>query len=303
VANLANLALERLPDVHRFETRAAAFLLRREAENNLALGLITGLKGGRSFGPESPHFAIVRRGETVVAAAIRTPPHNLILTAGSDRDALPLIIEDALRAMPDTPGLSGPKDLAAAAVQLWSARTGASARVVMAQRIYQLTHVQPPRSAPGRARIARDEDRATITDWFAAFAAEALPAAGHLSSRQSAEANAAANAAGWIAGGALWVWVDDGLVAMAGAGGRTANGIRISAVYTAPDKRRRGYASSLVAALSQAQLDAGRRFCFLYTDLANATSNKIYQAIGYAPVDDVDEYRFAPGEQSGTADT
>ena len=37
----------------------------------------------------------------------------------------------------------------------------------------------------------------------------------------------------------------------------------------------------------------GRRFCFLFTDLANPTSNKIYQAIGYEPVCDVDQYGFA----------
>jgi predicted GNAT family acetyltransferase len=63
-------------------------------------------------------------------------------------------------------------------------------------------------------------------------------------------------------------------------------------VYTPPALRGRGYASALVAAVSQAQLDAGRRFCFLFTDLANPTSNRIYQDIGYEAVCDVDEYRF-----------
>ena len=79
---------------------------------------------------------------------------------------------------------------------------------------------------------------------------------------------------------------------MAGASGRTPNGIRVGAVYTPPEKRRRGYASALVAALSQEQLDGGKKFCFLYTELANATSNKIYQQVGYEPVSDVDEYGF-----------
>jgi predicted GNAT family acetyltransferase len=148
--------------------------------------------------------------------------------------------------------------------------------------------VIPPRPAPGGARIARESDRATIVDWFQAFVAEALPPGRDPASRESAEETATY----WIGGGGLWVWIDGGLVAMAGASGRTPNGIRVGAVFTPPEKRRRGYASSLVAALSQAQLDAGRRFCFLYTDLANRTSNRIYQDIGYEPVCDVDEYRF-----------
>ena len=48
----------------------------------------------------------------------------------------------------------------------------------------------------------------------------------------------------------------------------------------------------MTAAASQDQLDRGRRFVFHYTDLSNPTSNKIYQAIGYEPVCDVDMYRF-----------
>jgi hypothetical protein len=50
-----------------------------------------------------------------------------------------------------------------------------------------------------------------------------------------------------------------------------------------------------VAAQSQAALDAGRRFCFLFTDAANPTSNHIYQAIGYEHVRDVVVYQFERG--------
>ena len=56
-----------------------------------------------------------------------------------------------------------------------------------------------------------------------------------------------------------------------------------------PTRSEGSHASACVVAVSQAQLDRGRRFCFLYTDLANPTSN---QAIGYRPVCDVDEFRF-----------
>lgn len=291
---MASLRLERLPDVARFEAYAGGFLLEREAENNLVLGLISGLKGGRTFGPLPPYFAVVRRGDSIAAATMRTPPFNLLLTAGTDPEALPVIVDDVLVAMPETPGLSGPTELAARAADLWAQRTGRTASVVMAQRIYQLNRLIPPRRSPGAARVARDDDRSTIVEWFQAFVREALTNGD--ASRESAEATTAH----WVGSGALWVWDDGGPVAMAGAGGPTPNGIRVSAVYTPPDQRRRGYASSLVAALSQAQLDAGRRFSFLYTDLGNLTSNKIYQAIGYEPVGDVDEYRF---EAPAAADT
>ncbi|GAA2476135.1 hypothetical protein GCM10009858_11980 [Terrabacter carboxydivorans] len=41
----------------------------------------------------------------------------------------------------------------------------------------------------------------------------------------------------------------------------------------------------MVAALSAARLDAGEA-CMLFTDLANPTSNAIYQALGYRRVGD-----------------
>jgi ribosomal protein S18 acetylase RimI-like enzyme len=71
------------------------------------------------------------------------------------------------------------------------------------------------------------------------------------------------------------------------------NGIRVNAVYTPPRLRGRGYATACVAALSSAQLRAGRRYCFLFTDLANSTANEIYQRIGYVAVGDVDQHEFS----------
>jgi predicted acetyltransferase len=56
--------------------------------------------------------------------------------------------------------------------------------------------------------------------------------------------------------------------------------------------RRHGYATALVAALSAEGLGRGKEFCILYTDLMNATSNSIYQKIGYEPLSDWRNYRF-----------
>jgi hypothetical protein len=50
--------------------------------------------------------------------------------------------------------------------------------------------------------------------------------------------------------------------------------------------------TAVVAALSQRLLDEGRAFCFLYTDLVNPTSNRVYQDVGYEPVCDSEEIAF-----------
>jgi predicted GNAT family acetyltransferase len=71
-------------------------------------------------------------------------------------------------------------------------------------------------------------------------------------------------------------------------------GARIGPVYTPPELRGNGYATALVAAASQEQLDAGEPACFLGTDLANPTSNAIYQRIGYEWVCEAIDLRFEP---------
>jgi hypothetical protein len=81
-------------------------------------------------------------------------------------------------------------------------------------------------------------------------------------------------------------------VSIACRGQPTPNGARIGLVYTPPEYRRKGYASACVAGLSQTLLNQGHKYCFLFTDLANPTTNHIYQAIGYQPVGDWHNYCF-----------
>jgi len=251
------------------------------------LGLCSGIRAGTW---RDPYFAVVRDGGgRVVAAALRTPPHNLILSAVDDLDALPPLADDLSRSVADLPGVVGPQAPARRYAELWQERTGRAVRLEMAERIYRLSAVTPARPTAGALRRAGPGDREIVVEWLRAFALEAL-------GQDEGKSDAAAIADYWLGGQGRWLylWDDGGPVSMAGASGETPNGIRVGAVYTPPELRRRGYASACVAALSQAQLDRGRRFCFLYTDLANPTSNKIYQAVGYEPVCDVDEYRFDP---------
>jgi predicted GNAT family acetyltransferase len=70
--------------------------------------------------------------------------------------------------------------------------------------------------------------------------------------------------------------------------------VRVGPVYTPPEVRGHGYASAATAAVSQAALEDGLREVVLYTDLANPTSNALYQRLGYRPVEDRVVFSFAP---------
>ncbi len=63
-------------------------------------------------------------------------------------------------------------------------------------------------------------------------------------------------------------------------------------MYTPSEERGRGYASNLVAEVSARMLDDGAAACFLYTDLANPTSNAVYRRIGYEQVAESSMIRF-----------
>jgi predicted GNAT family acetyltransferase len=62
--------------------------------------------------------------------------------------------------------------------------------------------------------------------------------------------------------------------------------VRVGYVYTPPELRGRGYAGAATAAVSRAALEDGVAGVLLFTDLANPTSNALYQRLGYRPVED-----------------
>lgn len=283
--------LDRFDDPAAFLAEAGGFLLQHEAEHNLMLGLAARLVDEPDGYAEPAYFAAVRRDRaTIVAAALRTPPFNLILSRSDDPDAVALLAADALDRFGELPGVLGPSTVAARFAQTWHDLTGAPTELALAQRIHRADRVVPPADVAGSARVWTPDDRPLLLGWIDAFLAEALPA-DH--PREPTSEHLARRERDPDAGYLLWE-VRAEAVSVAGWGGPTPNGGRIGPVYTPPEHRRRGFASAVTAALTDRLLRGGKRFCFLFTDLANPTSNAIYRRIGYEPVSDVDEYGFGP---------
>ena len=88
------------------------------------------------------------------------------------------------------------------------------------------------------------------------------------------------------------VWFDEQPVSMVSISPTVAGVTRVIAVYTPPESRARGYASSAVAAVSRQALASGAQRCALFTDLSNPTSNKIYADVGYRPIAAWEEHTF-----------
>ncbi len=156
----------------------------------------------------------------------------------------------------------------------------------MREAMHVLEEVRdPPRPAAGTLRVATSEDRTLLVGWMRDFAVEAGLTGADL---------AASLVDGRLARGSLFVWEDGGAASMLGIEQAVAGVVRVGPVYTPPERRRRGYAGSAVAAASRRALAGGAHACMLFTDLANPTSNKIYAEVGYRRTGSWEEHAFTP---------
>jgi uncharacterized protein len=287
-----SIRVTRFTTVPDFAAAAEAFLIEREAANNLLLGIVTSLprEDEASF-----YLAVADQNELPKAVAIHTPGFRIVLSF-PDRPSVAANFADDLanRSLPQR-GVLGPPRSARAFARRWSALAGVRVTPGVPQLIYQSTKVLPPTGVAGAIRNATAGDRPLLAAWLRGFARDAMRG------EDISDEEAGSRVDAWLGSHDAHVrlWQTDRPVSMAVARGSTPNGIRVGGVYTPPEYRRHGFASACVAALSQELLEGGRRFCFLFTDARNATSNHIYRAIGYQPVAEVEEIDFAGGLASG----
>ncbi len=279
----------------RFHSSARAFLdeaksslLLDEAENHFLLG--TAAEWATGGMPEGSGLATVIddeatvAGERSIAAAALVSPFTVMMTRAT-AEAVEELVEHLAEGPLAVGGVSAPEPTADLFAELWERRTGKTAKHSMRQRIHCLEEIEPGlRECPGTARWAKEDDADHVAGWISRFGKEVgFPMDGPRMARER------------IAERAILLWEDGGeVVTMAGWAGPTPNGVRIYLVYTPSKLRGHGYATACTAEITRRLLTEGNRYCFLYTDLANPTSNSIYLKIGYRPVCDVaTHYGFA----------
>jgi GNAT superfamily N-acetyltransferase len=257
-------------DVDVFLGTAGPSLAARPAENTQILTVTATLRlhGPRAYGGAAPLLGWWRGADGEIAGTlVQTPPYPPLLgsvapeAVGPLTAALPLTRINADRATAERIAAGWPGH-----------------RVDQEQRLHRLATLIPPSPAPaGRPRAAAPADRELLVGWVRDFA-DGTGQPGTHAERAVDER---------IASGRLTLWEDEGVpVSMAGLSPRIAGMVRVSTVYTPPERRGRGYAAGVTAEISRAAREAGAREVLLFTDLANPTSNGVYRRIGYRPVSD-----------------
>lgn len=266
-----NVTLTHYRDYAQFKEIAIKVLAQKPAMHQLALGVL-------ERGDEPLLMAIAEEGEARLVI-LQTIEEQAIL-AGE-----PLSREGMrkLSRMLDLNGYVGEHAVVEPIIEPYS-----KYELHMDQGIYALTAVIPPRPVDYEFRLvtASAVEQAVRFGW--AFIEETgvlpLTARSRLQNEQSIRRH--------VEGGTLYGLFDGtGLIAMTSVGRPTKFGITVSYVYTPPEHRGKGLASFLVAAVSEEMLKKGFPLVSLYTDWANPTSNKIYQAIGYELIGRSSQYR------------
>ncbi|MCW2854618.1 MAG: GCN5-related N-acetyltransferase [Marmoricola sp.] len=225
----------------------------------------------------------------VVGAGMRTapfppyPPYLLAMPIEAARD-LALVLHGRNEPVSTVNG-------AVPAVQVfadtYAAATGGMVRRAEQMRLQELGQLVAPARPAGRLRVAVSEDQDLVHRWFVAFSVDAAAQAGRhdphpppIETRDSVGHR--------IDAGDIWIWEDEtgAPVHVTGYNPTSFGVARVGPVYTPAEHRGHGYAAAAVAEISRRLLDEGARVC-LFTDSENATSNGVYQRLGYRPLVDM----------------
>lgn len=268
----SGLVVERYRSAERFLREAGPWLASSEPASNLILALAHSLAGTDHPFHEPIFLAAVKARGEVVGCAVRPPPDHLDLTP-MPAGAASLVAASAVEHCPGLESIGGEMRVAAEFATKWARLRGGDWRIAHHWSWLALREVRPPRPVPGALRLAEAGDWPLVSSWAPLYMRDTGAARSVLAFLERR-----------LATRSLYVWEHGGPKCMAAISGYTPRGLRISAVFTPEEQRRRGYASNTVAALSQRALDSGLSYCVLFAESHHAATQRVYANIGYRPL-------------------
>ena len=238
-----------------------------------------------------PMYRLVRvltDDDRFLGAGIQTDPERALIISKILASHVREFAEKLAAKIVDLPGVNGPKETIDIFSDVWCQVRNCRAELVMNLRLFELTKVIETKSPGGAFRIATRSDREVLFQWMRAFHQEAVP---HDPLQSDADLYNDIDSSTQL--GQYFVWEkDQKCVCMVASKRETQTERWIAPVYTPKEYRGQGFGSALVAEVSKVILVSGKK-AMLFTDLANPTSNSIYQKVGYQPISDFKYFIFS----------
>jgi hypothetical protein len=274
-------------DLKLFEADTFEILLENEVQNNLPISFIKNEK--KHDTSEWLLFTIKSDFGEVLLTAACTPPYNIVMyeTRNKQNDKAVKLLSGELKNMKIVlPGVLAEQGLARRFAENYSEKYQRK----MSMNVMRLDSLNTMSRAPGFCRELKEDDLFYMPFWRKAFAEECK-----IIADSSVE-----NTRSRIGKNVQYIWINEHPVSCATNTRNTENGAGISEVYTPPNYRGKGYASSVVAELSASLLERGNKFCFLFADAENPVSCGIYRKIGFYDLCVFDEITFGEKTDDGT---
>lgn len=285
---------KRYNDAKEFYEATFSILLKHEAQNSLPLGnVVIGKNGGEPDGwrnTKNWYMSTVSDNfGNVILVSIMTPPFNITMYETDNLpndEALNCLCDNILRENIKVPGVISENNLADRFSKIYTKRMNLDYKTHKNLRIYILDEVNKDIQLIGNIRKAEKKDLFYLPYWSNGVNVDCDSGNQNIS-------DAVINIERAINNKTLYVLEENGIpVSIASVSREIINGRCVGSVYTPPYFRKRGYASSCVAQVSQKVLDMGYKYVSLFTDLSNPTSNSIYKKIGYKSICDYKEVQF-----------
>ncbi|MDE2127274.1 MAG: hypothetical protein KGJ62_11860 [Armatimonadetes bacterium] len=276
------LTLTPYADRRQFARDVSSFLARTPAENSLIGGMAAGgPENGKLLEEPSGRvmLSVARYGEVEAVAAAASGMPLLVTHARSD--VLRMVVAHVCAAAARCPGVIGRPSTVQRLLSEARAIGGPRGRVHRSMRVWSISGPPRPSAVTGYLEQATRRHR----DWCMACAGEYLLDTVRSTSRVSSVIDALFRARG------LWLWCDPEPRAMAAVVGRSANMTRVGMLYTLPEHRLKGYASSTLSALAANSAAAGLECCTI-VERDDPAANGVCHACGFRAVSHLLHVRF-----------
>lgn len=260
--------------VSDFLERCEAWLLRREAQNNSILNLARITQAQPGLLDQPFWFGAVERCGAVAGCAMHVRPDGLLLPDMEDA-AVAVLVQSLLVDGIDVERICGPERTTIIAAESIASQAGRPFAITEAWQSFVTAEIVEARKKPnGALRQATPDDCDRVSELAREYNREkpALIDIVDYFKRKLHERE-------------VWCWDDNGIRTILAVSGKTRNGIRIAGLFTAEPDRRKGYGSAAVAHVTRHFLNEGCEFVTLLVDRRDPEVMRLYERLGYRPLD------------------